>query len=106
MAFTITPVEAGIMRCRHTADFSSEDVRALARFMEDYHGKLLVDLTQTTGEQCARNIKQFRPMMPTTAVFGAELDPEIFNISDSYYTHEVKYFATEAEALDWLRNQA
>ncbi|MCG3210229.1 MAG: hypothetical protein FOGNACKC_03860 [Anaerolineae bacterium] len=104
-AFTITPVEVGIMRCRHTAEFSHEDVRALARFLEDYRGKLLVDLRETTGEQCARNLKQFRPMMPTTAVFGAELDPEIFNISESYYTHDVKYFASEEEALAWLRNQ-
>ena len=104
-AFTLTPVEKGILRCKHTEAFSPEDVRALASFLGDYRGKLLVDLTGTTGAECARNLKQFRPMMPTTAVFGAELDPAIFEIPDSYYIHEVRYFKNEAEALVWLREQ-
>jgi hypothetical protein len=104
-SFTITPVEKGIMRCRHTASFSPEDVKALASFLYDYRGKLLVDLTGTSGEECARHMKQFRPMMPLTAIFGAELDPAILEIPESYYTHEVRYFETEADALAWLRNQ-
>jgi hypothetical protein len=93
------------MRCRHTASFSPEDVKALASFLYDYRGKLLVDLTGTSGEECARHMKQFRPMMPLTAIFGAELDPAILEIPESYYTHEVRYFETEADALAWLRNQ-
>jgi hypothetical protein len=104
-AFTITPVEKGILRCRHTAPLTPEDVRSLANFFDDYRGKLLVDLTGTTGEECARHIKQFRPMMPTAAIFGAELDPKILEIPDSYYIHEVQYFKTEADALAWLREQ-
>ena len=104
-SFMLTPVEKGIMRCRHTGAFTAEEVQTLAKFFQDYQGKLLVDLTQTTGEECARNIKQFRPMMPTTAIFGTELDPAILDIPDSYYTHEVRYFETEAEALAWLREQ-
>lgn len=104
-AFTITPVEKGILRCRHTAPLAPEDVRSLANFFDDYRGKLLVDLTGTTGEECARHIKQFRPMMPTAAIFGAELDPSILEIPDSYYIHEVRYFKTEADALAWLREQ-
>ncbi len=104
-SFTITPVEKGIMRCRHTGSFSPEDVKALASFLHDYRGKLLVDLTGISGEECARHMKQFRPMMPPTAIFGAELDPAILEIPESYYTHEVRYFETEAEALAWLRNQ-
>jgi hypothetical protein len=104
-SFTVTPVERGIMRCRHTEAFSPEDVKALASFLHDYRGKLLVDLTETTGEECARHFKQFRPMMPTAAIFGAELDPAILEIPDSYYTHEVRFFETEEEALTWLRNQ-
>jgi hypothetical protein len=103
-SFTITPVEKGIMRCRHTGAFTREDVHSLASFMHDYRGKLLVDLTGTTGEECARNIHEFRPMMPTTAIFGAELDPGILEVAESYYTHEVHYFKSEEEALAWLRN--
>jgi hypothetical protein len=104
-SFTITPVEKGIMRCRHTAAFTHDDVRALASFFDDYRGKLLIDLTETTGEECAENMRNFRPMMPTAAIFGAEIDPCILEVPDSYYLHEVRCFKTEEEALDWLRNQ-
>ncbi|MEA4907265.1 MAG: STAS/SEC14 domain-containing protein [Chloroflexi bacterium] len=104
-AFTITPVEKGILRCHHTATFSHEDVRTLAGFLHDYRGKLLVDLRDTSGEECMRNLKQFRPMMPTTAIFGANIDAALLEISESYYTHEVRSFETEEEALTWLRNQ-
>jgi len=104
-SFAITPVEKGIMRCKHAGVFVPEEVRALADFLNDYRGKLLVDLTDATGEECARHIQQFRPMMPVTAIFGAELDPQILECSQSYYTHDVRYFGSEDEALAWLRNQ-
>ena len=104
-SFSITPVEKGIVRCRHTGEFTSDEIQSLAMFMLDYRGKLLIDLSGTTGEECSRHIKNFRPMMPTSAIFGAEIDPEILDVPDSYYTHEVHYFETEAEALEWLRNQ-
>jgi hypothetical protein len=104
-AFTITPVTKGIMRCKHTGAFSPEDVQTLAKFLEDYKGKLLVDLTGTTAEECIRNIKNFRPMMPTSALFGAPIGQEILEISDSYYEKEVRYFETETEALAWLLEQ-
>lgn len=104
-AFTITPVEKGIFRCQHTAPLSHEDVRALASFLHDYRGKLLVDLRGTTGEECMHNLRQFRPLMPTTAIFGAKIDPAALDIPESYYTHEARYFETEEEALIWLRNQ-
>jgi hypothetical protein len=104
-AFTITPVEKGVMRCRHTARFQPSDVQSLANFMNNYRGKLLVDLIGTSGEECARHLRQFRPMMPITAIFGADIDPFILEISGSYYAHEVHYFKTEAEALNSLHNQ-
>ena len=104
-SFMITPVERGILRCRHTGEFTPRDIQSLATFMLDYRGKLLIDLSGTTGEECARHIKHFRPMMPTTAIFGARIDPEILEVPESYYTHEVRYFDTEDEALVWLRNQ-
>jgi len=104
-SFTITPVEKGIMRCRHTGPFTHEEVRALVSFLYEYRGKLLIDLTGTTGEECAKHIKQFRPMMPTAAIFGADIDPSILEIPESYYTRPVRYFKTEEEALTWLRNQ-
>ncbi|MFL7867999.1 MAG: STAS/SEC14 domain-containing protein [Anaerolineales bacterium] len=104
-SFAITPVERGIVRCQHTGEFTPNEIQSLATFMLDYRGKLLIDLSGTTGEECSRHIKNFRPMMPTTAIFGAPIDPAILEVPDSYYTHEVKHFETEAEALAWLRNQ-
>jgi hypothetical protein len=103
-AFTLTPIEKGIMRCRHTGSLSPDDVQALAHFFHDYRGKLLVDLTGMGGEDCSHHMAQFRPMMPTTAIFGAEIDPSILQI-EGYYTHPVEYMETEAEALAWLREQ-
>jgi hypothetical protein len=104
-AFTLTPAGKGIMRCRHTATFAPEDVQELAKFLEDYKGKLLIDLIGTTAEECMRNIKNFRPMMPTAAIFGALIGQEILEMSKSYYEKEVRYFESEAEALAWLREQ-
>jgi hypothetical protein len=104
-AFTITPVEKGIMRCRHTASMSHEDVQALASFLYDYDGKLLVDLTEADPQECAKNLANFRPMMPTTAIFGADIDPAVLEIPDSYYVKDVRHFKTEDEALAWLREQ-
>jgi hypothetical protein len=93
------------MRCQHTASFTPEEVRTLAHFLDDYRGKLLIDLSGSTGEECAIHIKNFRPMMPAAAIFGAKIDPNILEVPESYYIHEVRYFETEAEALAWLRNQ-
>ena len=104
-SFAITPVERGIVRCQHTGEFTPSDIQSLAAFMLDYRGKLLIDLTGTTGEECSRHIKNFRPMMPTAAIFGAPIDPQILEVPDSYYTHEVRLFQNETEALEWLRNQ-
>jgi len=103
--FTLSPVEKGIMRCQHSGGFTPEDVRSLADFLYNYHGKLLIDLTNSTAEECVRHMREFRPMMPTAAIFGAKIDPSILQIPDSYYVKEVRYFETEAEALAWLREQ-
>lgn len=104
-SFTITPVEKGIMRCQHTGAYSHEDVRTMAGFFYDYRGKLLIDLTGSTGEECTRNIRNFRPMMPTAAIFGAKIDSAILEIPESYYAKEVRWFESEQEALTWLREQ-
>ena len=104
-SFTLTPVEKGILRCIHTSKFSHEDVRSLANFLADYHGKLLIDLTGMPGEDCAAQLKQFRPMMPTSAIIGADLDPATLELPDSYYVHEVQQFQSEKDALAWLREQ-
>ena len=93
------------MRCKHTSLFSPEDVQSLEKFLEDYKGKLLIDLTGTTVEECIQNIKNFRPMMPTAAIFGAPIGQEVLEIPNSYYEKEVRYFETETEALTWLREQ-
>jgi hypothetical protein len=103
--FTLSPVEKGIMRCQHAGTFSPEDIRSLADFLYNYHGKLLIDLSGSTGEECVRHIREFRPMMPVAAIFGAKIDPSILQIPDSYYVKEVRYFETEAEALAWLREK-
>jgi hypothetical protein len=104
-SFTLTPVEKGILRCQHARAFSAEDIQSLSRFLRDYHGKLLVDLTGADPEDCSRHIKHLRPMMPTAAIFGAPIDPAILDIDPSYYAHDVRYFASETDALDWLRDQ-
>ena len=104
-AFTLTPVEKGIIRCKHTETFKPEDVQSLEKFLDDYKGKLLIDLSGTTVEECLRNIKNFRPMMPTAAIFGASIGQEVLELSKSYYEKEVKYFESEVEALAWLRDQ-
>jgi len=102
--FTLTPVEKGIMRCRHAGSFTPEEVQTLATFLRDYRGKLLVDLTGTDVQECARHIKHLRPMMPVTAICGAPLPPGSLDIDRSYYAHDVKAFDSEEEALQWLRN--
>jgi len=104
-SFTLTPVEKGILRCRHTGRFTPGDVQSLAGFLREYSGKLLIDLSGADAEECSRHIRQFRPMMPTAAVFGAPIDPGILVIDMSYYANDVRFFDTEAEALAWLRNQ-
>ena len=107
-SFMLTPVGKGIMRCRHTGPFSHEDVQALATFFCNYHGKLLIDLTDSTGEECTENLKNFRPILPTAAIFGVKIDPSILELPESYFSHfahEVRWFETEEEALTWLREQ-
>jgi hypothetical protein len=107
-SFMLLPVEKGIMRCRHSGPFSHEDVRTLATFFFDYHGKLLIDLTGSTGEECAENLRNFRSIMPVAAIFGVKIDPSVLELPESYFknfAHEVRWFETEEEALAWLREQ-
>jgi hypothetical protein len=104
-SFTLTPIEKGILRCRHTGPFTPGDVQSLAGFLREYSGKLLIDLTGADAEECSRHIRHFRPMLPTAAVFGAPIDPGILVIDKSYYANDVRFFESEAEALAWLRNQ-
>jgi len=104
-SFTITPVEKGIFRCQHTGQLTHEEVRALASFLVDYRGKLLIDLSGISSEECVQNIREFRPMMPTAAIFGGNIEQSMIDIPDSYYVHDVRCFKTEEEALTWLRNQ-
>jgi len=104
-SFTLTPVEKGILRCRHTGRFMPADIQALAGFLREYSGKLLIDLSGADVEECTRHIRQFRPMMPVAAIFGAPLDPGILVIDKSYYANEVQFFQKEEDALVWLRNQ-
>ena len=104
-SFTLTPVEKGILRCQYTGAFSPDEIQTLTRFLRDYHGKLLVDLTDADVEECSRHLKNLRPMMPTAAVFGAAVDPAVLEIDPSYYAHDVRGFDSEADALAWLRDQ-
>ena len=102
--FVLTPVEKGIMRCKHAGAFTPEEVQMLAMFLRDYRGKLLVDLREANVAECARHIKHLRPMMPVAAIFGATLPSGTLSIDQSYYAHDVQSFDTEEEALTWLRN--
>ena len=104
-SFSLTPVEKGILRCKHIDGFTPAEIQSLARFFKDYNGKLLIDLSGASAEECSKHIKHLRPMMPTAAIFGAKIDPEAVKIPESYYTHDVKIFKTEKQALAWLRDQ-
>ncbi|HEC21409.1 MAG TPA: hypothetical protein ENI95_00670 [Chloroflexi bacterium] len=106
MPFEVTPVDANIVRCKHTGPITAEDSRKLVKFLRDLRGKmLLVDLSGTTSDECARKLHELRPIMPKTAIFGAELPPGVLAAPESYYTHEVRWFRTEREALAWLRGE-
>jgi len=104
-SFTLTPVEKGILRCRHTGAFAPEDIQSLVVFLRNYTGRLLIDLTGADVEECSRHLHHLRPMMPVAAIFGAPIDPKILVIDKSYYANEVRLFQTEDEALTWLREQ-
>jgi hypothetical protein len=104
-SYSITPVEKGIFRCQHDAPLSHEEVRALASFLHDYRGKLLIDLHKVSGDECKELIRHLRPMMPISAIFGADIQDSDIEIPESYCTDEVRCFKTEKEALTWLRNQ-
>ena len=104
-SFSLTPVEKGIMRCNHAGEFTHDEIQTLADFFNDYSGKLLIELNSTSAEDCKHHIKNLRPMMPTSAIFGVEFTADVLDISESYYTHPVKWFLTEEEALVWLREQ-
>ena len=104
-SFVVTPVEKGIVRCRHSGPFTPGEIQSLTTFLRDYRGKLLVDLTGASVKECSRHIKHLRPLMPVTAIFGPKLPRGTIDIDKSYYAHDVKWFKTEEDALTWLRNQ-
>jgi len=79
-AFTITPVEKDVRRCRHTSPFQPSDVQFLANFLNNYRDIWLFDLAGASGEECARHFKQVRPRMPITAIFGADIFPCLLEI--------------------------
>ncbi|HUH96360.1 MAG TPA: hypothetical protein VLZ89_03320 [Anaerolineales bacterium] len=93
------------MRCTPTAPSQPDGAQSPANFLNNYRGKLLIDLTGTTGEECSSKIKQFRPMMPIRAIFGDDLDASILEIPESCDAHAVRYSKTEAGARNWLPDQ-
>ena len=108
MSFATAPVDANIVRCKHTGPFECEDTRKLVRFLNSLGSKkLLVDLTESTTADCVRELQQLRPLMPKAAIFGAEISPDALALPDgaSYYANEVRWFPTEREALAWLREE-
>ena len=108
MPFVTTPVDATIVRCKHTGSFECEDTRKLVKFLNSLGGKkLLIDLTDATTADCVRELQQLRPLMPKAAVFGADIPPDAFVLPQgaTYYANEVQWFPTEREALAWLREE-
>lgn len=108
MSFQTSPVDANIVRCKHTGPFECEDTRKLVRFLNSLGGKsLLVDLSESTSDECIRELKGLRPLMPRTAVFGKDIPPDALNVPEgaTYYIKEVRWFPTEKEALAWLRQE-
>jgi hypothetical protein len=110
MSFVTTPVDAHIVRCKHTGPFECEDTRKLVKFLNGLgRKKLLIDLTEATATitDCVRELQQLRPLMPKAAVFGAEIPADAFKLPKgaTYYANEVRWFPTEREALAWLREE-
>lgn len=106
MSFKTSPIDANITRCKHTGEFECEDTRHLVTFLNSMRGKkLLVDLSDSTSDDCVRELRQLRPLMPQTAIFGKELPADTLTVPDSYYISEVRWFPSEEEALAWLRQE-
>ena len=108
MSFISTSVDANIIRCKHTGPFECEDTRKLVKFLNSLGSKkLLIDLSESTSNECVRELQQLRPLMPKAAVFGAEIPSDAFVLPDGahYYANEVRWFPTEREALAWLREE-
>lgn len=108
MPFTFTPVEPGITRCWHQGPITLEDSRQLRAFLRQDHGKLLVNLYDTPIDQSAREYLRVRSMLPETAFFGPPLPRLAWGDlpGKHIYLHQARHFATEAEALAWLRRDA
>lgn len=103
-----SPVDASIIRCKHTGEFTCQDTRELVRFLNNIAGKkLLIELSDEGTQDCVRELHYLRPLMPQTAVYGAKLPTGIFDLPSNvtYYLKEVRWFPTEAEALAWLREE-
>jgi hypothetical protein len=108
MAFVTSPVDANIVRCKHTGPFECEDTRKLVKFLNGLgRKKLLVDLSEATTADCVRELQELRPLMPKAAVFGADIPSDAFVLPKgaAYYANEVRWFPTEREALAWLREE-
>jgi hypothetical protein len=64
-------------------------VQSLEIFLENYKGKLLVDLAGTTAEECVCNIKTFQSMMSAAVIFVALLGQGILAWSKSCYEKDL-----------------
>lgn len=103
--YQFSSIEPDIVRVAHEGPITRADTQQLRAFLRTYRGKLLIDLNGTPTAESMREFCRVRPMLPQTALFGPPLPTLVCQglPGKDYYMHEARQFATEAEALAWLR---
>ena len=103
MCFEFTQLTHDIVRCRPNGPVTLQDSRKLRAFLQQYRGRMVVDLRCTTPE-CTREFARLRMMLPQTAFYGSPLPRTLTDMlpGKEFYMHEVRHFETEAAALAWL----
>lgn len=106
--YIFSQLDPDIVRVRHEGPITREDTQALRAFLKGYRGKLLIDLNGTPTADSMREFCRVRAMLPQTALFGPALPSLICKglPGKDYYMHEARQFASEDEALAWLRGEA
>lgn len=100
-------IDSGIIKVRHEGPITTADSRQLRAFLQQYRGKLLIDLTGTPDGDNLREFCRVRAMLPQTAFIGPMVSDLVCQglPGKDFYLNEVLHFADEADALAWLRGE-
>jgi hypothetical protein len=97
-----------IVRCTHEGPITSEDRRQFQAFLTTVDAKLLIDLSETSPFEMMQLLCSVQAMLPCTALFGPP-PPRLMLEGlpgKDHCRNELRHFATEQEALAWLREGA